>query len=178
MADPWAGSYMMETLTKELAEEARKIIDEVEDLGGMTQAIISGMPKMRIEEAAARRQAKIDSGAEVIVGVNKYRLESQEQNFDVLKIDNADVRRRQIERIEATKASRDEAKCQAALEALTLSAETGEGNLLALSVEAAKLRATVGEISIALEKVYGRHVAKDSIVRGAYSTESIEKTNE
>ena len=96
MADPWAGSYMMETLTRELAEEARKIIDEVEELGGMTQAIISGMPKMRIEEAAARRQAKIDSGAEVIVGVNKYRLENEEQNFDVLKIDNAEVRRRQI----------------------------------------------------------------------------------
>ena len=169
---------MMETLTHELADEAMKIIDEVEELGGMTQAIISGMPKMRIEESAARRQAKIDSGAEVQVGVNKYRLENQEQNFDVLKIDNADVRRKQIERINATKANRDEQKCQAALAALTESAETGEGNLLALSVEAAKLRATVGEISIALEKVYGRHVAKDSIVRGAYSKESIEKTNE
>ena len=168
----------METLTHELADEAKKIIDEVEELGGMTQAIISGMPKMRIEESAARRQAKIDSGAEVQVGVNKYRLENQEQNFDVLKIDNDDVRRKQIERINATKANRDEQKCQAALAALTESAETGEGNLLALSVEAAKLRATVGEISIALEKVYGRHVAKDSIVRGAYSKESIEKTNE
>ncbi len=94
VADPWAGSYMMETLTHELADEAQKIIDEVEELGGMTQAIISGMPKMRIEESAARRQAKIDSGAEVQVGVNKYRLENEEQNFDVLKIDNADVRRK------------------------------------------------------------------------------------
>ena len=99
MADPWAGSYMMEKLTQELADEARQIIDEVEDLGGMTQAIISGMPKMRIEESAARRQAKIDSGAEVIVGVNKYRLEKEEQNFDVLKIDNKDVRKKQIDRI-------------------------------------------------------------------------------
>ena len=108
MADPWAGSYMMETLTRELAAEARSIIDEVEDLGGMTQAIISGMPKMRIEESAARRQAKIDSGAEVIVGVNKYRLDNEEQNFEVLKIDNSEVRRKQIDRINATKASRDE----------------------------------------------------------------------
>ena len=99
MADPWAGSYMMEKLTQELADEARQIIDEVEDLGGMTQAIISGMPKMRIEESAARRQAKIDSGAEVIVGVNKYRLEKEEQNFDVLKIDNKNVRKKQIDRI-------------------------------------------------------------------------------
>ena len=99
MADPWAGSYMMEKLTQELADEARQIIDEVEDLGGMTQAIISGMPKMRIEESAARRQAKIDSGSEVIVGVNKYRLEKEEQNFDVLKIDNKDVRKKQIDRI-------------------------------------------------------------------------------
>ena len=178
VADPWAGSYMMETLTNELADEARQIINEVEDLGGMTQAIISGMPKMRIEESAARRQAKIDSGAEVIVGVNKYRLDSQEQNFDVLKIDNADVRRKQIDRINATKQARDEQKCKECLDAITLSAETGEGNLLALSVEAAKNRATVGEISYALEKVFGRHVAKDSIVRGAYSKESLEKTND
>ena len=162
----------------ELAEEARKIIDEVEDLGGMTQAIISGMPKMRIEESAARRQAKIDSGAETIVGVNKYRLEKEDQNFDVLKIDNKDVRKKQIDRIQATKAARDEAKCQACLEALTKAAETGQGNLLGLSVEAAAARATVGEISMALEKVYGRHVAKDSIVRGAYSKESVEKTND
>ena len=108
VADPWAGSYMMESLTHDLAKEARKIIDEVEEIGGMTQAVISGMPKMRIERAAARRQAKIDSGAEVIVGVNKYKLDNEEQNFDVLKIDNDDVRRKQIQRIESTKAGRDE----------------------------------------------------------------------
>ena len=102
---------MMESLTHDLAKEARKIIDEVEEIGGMTQAVISGMPKMRIERAAARRQAKIDSGAEVIVGVNKYKLENEEQNFDVLKIDNDDVRRKQIQRIESTKAGRDEQAC-------------------------------------------------------------------
>ena len=168
----------METLTNELVEEARKIIDEVEELGGMTQAIISGMPKSRIEESAARRQAKIDSGAEVIVGVNKYRLDTQEQNFDVLKIDNHEVRRGQIERINATKAARNEVKVQACLAAITDAAKNETGNLLALSVDAAKERATVGEISMALEVVYGRHVAKDSIVRGAYSKESLEKTNE
>ena len=168
----------METLTDELVQEARTIIEEVEELGGMTQAIVSGMPKMRIEEAAARRQAKIDSGKEVIVGVNKYRLDNQEQNFEVMKIDNDAVRESQIKRINSTKAARDEAKCQASLAAISVAAEKGEGNLLALSVEAAKQRATVGEISMALENVFGRHVAKDSIVRGAYSKESLEKTNE
>ena len=178
VADPWAGSYMMETLTKELADEAMEIINEVEEMGGMTQAIISGMPKMRIEESATRRQAKIDSGAETIVGVNKYRMEKEEQNFDVLKIDNDAVRAKQIERIQKTKAARDEKACQACLEALTAAAQSGKGNLLALSVEAAKQRATVGEISDALEKVYGRHVAKDAIVRGAYSKESMEKVGE
>ena len=111
VADPWAGSYMMETLTKELADEAMEIINEVEEMGGMTQAIISGMPKMRIEESATRRQAKIDSGAETIVGVNKYRMEKEEQNFDVLKIDNDAVRAKQIERIQKTKAARDEKAC-------------------------------------------------------------------
>lgn len=176
--DPWAGSYMMETLTNELAAEAREIIDEIEDLGGMTAAIISGMPKMRIEESAARRQAKLDSGAETQVGVNKYRLEEEEQNFEVLKIDNADVREKQIKRLQQIRSTRDSAACQAALDAITKSAETGEGNLLELAVTAAQLRATVGEISDAIEKVSGRHVAADSIVRGAYSKESIENTNE
>jgi len=178
VADPWAGSYMMETLTKELYEEALKIINEVEDLGGMTDAIVSGMPKMRIEESAARRQAKIDSGFETIVGVNKFRLKEEVQNFDVLKIDNTEVRRKQIERINKVKATRDSAACQKALDALTSAAMSGQGNLMELSVEAAKLRATVGEISMALEKVYGRHVAKDSIVRGAYAKESTEKSGD
>lgn len=178
VADPWAGSYMMETLTKELKEEARKIIDEIEELGGMTKAINTGLPKMRIEESAARRQAKIDSGAETIVGVNKYRLPTQDQNFDVLKIDNTEVRRKQIERINNIEKTRDEKACQNALLRLEEAARNGNGNLLGLSVEAAKLRATVGEISFALEKVYGRHVAKDQIVRGAYSKESLEKTGD
>ena len=119
VADPWAGSYMMETLTRELGEEALQIINQVEEMGGMTKAILTGMPKMRIEESAARRQAKIDSGFETIVGVNKYRLANQEQNFDVLKIDNSDVRRQQIDRIQSVKRTRDEKACQIALEDLT-----------------------------------------------------------
>lgn len=168
----------METLTKELYDEALKIINEVEQLGGMTDAIVGGMPKMRIEESAARRQAKIDSGFETIVGVNKFRLKEEVQNFDVLKIDNSEVRRKQIERINKVKASRDSAACQKALDALTSAAASGQGNLMELSVQAAKLRATVGEISLALEKVYGRHVANDSIVRGAYAKESTEKSGD
>lgn len=178
MADPWAGSYMMETLTKELSEEALKIINEVEEMGGMTKAILTGMPKMRIEESAARRQAKIDSGFETIVGVNKYRMATQEKNYDVLKIDNTEVRRKQIERLQSIKKTRDEQACYNALNALTEAAKSGKGNLLELSVNAAKVRATVGEISYALEKVYGRHQAKDQIVRGAYSKESLEKAGD
>jgi len=168
----------METLTNELSEEALKIINEIEEIGGMTKAISTGMPKMRIEESAARRQAKIDSGAETIVGVNKYRLETEVQNFDVLKLDNTETRKSQINRINKVKEIRDEKACQASLDALTEAARSGKGNLLGLSVEAAKLRATVGEISSALEKIYGRHVAKDQIVRGAYSKESLEKTGD
>ena len=160
-ADPWAGSYMMESLTNDLCDEAMKIINEIEEIGGMTKAINTGMPKMRIEESAAKRQAKIDSGAEVIVGTNKYRLEDEVNNFDVLKIDNTEVRKLQVDRINAARASRDEKACQAALAAIEEAARTGNGNLLGLSVEAAKLRATVGEISFAMEKVFGRHVAKD-----------------
>ena len=169
---------MMETLTQELADEARQIIDEIEELGGMTEAIISGMPKMRIEESAARRQAKLDSGAEVQVGVNKYKLEKEEQNFEVLKIDNVEVRAQQIARLEQIRGSRDTKAVNAALERITEAAKTGNENLLALAVEASKLRATVGEISYAIELVAGRHVAVDSIVRGAYSKESLENTNE
>ena len=130
------------------------------------------MPKMRIEESAARRQAKIDSSAETIVGVNKYRLEKEETNFDVLKIDNSKVRESQINRINSIRASRDKNAVETALNKLTESAKTGQGNLLELAVEAARLRATVGEISDALEKIYGRHVPKENIVRGAYSKEA------
>lgn len=119
VVDPWAGSYMMETLTRELAEEARKIIEEVEEMGGMTQAIVSGMPKMRIEESAARRQAKLDSGAEVQVGVNKYRIEGEEQNFEVLKIDNKEVREKQLVRLAKIRATRDQAAVDKVLDELT-----------------------------------------------------------
>lgn len=178
VVDPWGGSYMMETLTQELVTEARAIIEEIEELGGMTKAITTGMPKMRIEESAARRQAKLDSGAEVQVGVNKYRLEEEEQNFEVLKIDNKEVREKQIQRLNKLRQERNEQDVQQVLERITKAAETGSENLLALAVEAAKLRATVGEISFAIEKVAGRHVASDSIVRGAYSKESMENTNE
>lgn len=168
----------METLTQELADEALKIINEVEEMGGMTKAIVSGMPKLRIEESAARRQAKIDSGAEVIVGVNKYRLKQEESNFEVLRIDNSKVRQKQIERINSTKAKRDNKVVDACLQKLRDAAKTGKGNLLELSVEAAKQRATVGEISKALEDVYGRHVPKENIVRGAYSKEATTKSGE
>ena len=168
VADPWGGSYMMESLTNTLVDEALEIINEVEELGGMTKAIESGMPKYRIEESAARRQAKIDSGVETIVGVNKYRKE-KEDPIDVLKVDNDAVRIKQIERINSVKSSRDSAVCDKALAALTEAAKTGKGNLLELSVAAAKARATLGEISDALEVEYGRHVPKDSVVRGAYS---------
>lgn len=178
VADPWAGSYMMESLTQQLADEALAIIKEVEEMGGMTKAIVSGMPKLRIEESAARRQAKIDSGAEVIVGVNKYRLKQEESNFEVLRIDNTKVRQKQIERINKVKAERDSKAVEAVLRRLTEAARTGQENLLALSVEAAKARATVGEISKALEDVFGRHVPKENIVRGAYSKESLTKTGD
>eukprot|EP00344_Euplotes_crassus_P000777 CAMPEP_0196998314 /NCGR_PEP_ID=MMETSP1380-20130617/3735_1 /TAXON_ID=5936 /ORGANISM="Euplotes crassus, Strain CT5" /LENGTH=724 /DNA_ID=CAMNT_0042414845 /DNA_START=48 /DNA_END=2222 /DNA_ORIENTATION=+ len=177
VADPWAGSYMMENLTQTLADEALEIINEVEELGGMTKAIESGMPKYRIEESAARRQAKIDSGFETIVGVNKYRKD-KEDPIEVLKVDNASVRKQQLHRINQTKKDRDNSKVEETLAALTRAAETGEGNLLELSVEAAKARATLGEISYALEKIYGRHVPKDSIVRGAYQKVATEISGE
>jgi methylmalonyl-CoA mutase len=178
VADPWAGSYMMETLTQQLADEALKIINEVEEMGGMTKAIVSGMPKLRIEESAARRQAKIDSGAEVIVGVNKYRLAKEETNFEVLRIDNSKVRAKQIERINTVKATRDNKKVEEVLGKLRQAAKDGKENLLGLAVEAAKSRATVGEISKALEDVFGRHVPKENIVRGAYSKEATTKAGD
>ena len=162
---------MMETLTKDLHDAALEIIREVEEMGGMTKAVVSGMPKARIEEAAARRQARIDSGAETIIGVNKHRL-AKEAAYESLKVDNTEVRKKQIERIKATKAKRDNAKCQAALLNLTLAASSGKQNLLELAVIAAQERATLGEISLALESIFGRYTAQDSIVRGAYSSET------
>jgi methylmalonyl-CoA mutase len=168
--DPWGGSWYLESLTDALMHKAWDHIQEVESHGGMAAAIGAGLPKMRIEEAAARRQAHIDSGREIIVGVNKYRLE-KEDPIEILEVDNTEVRRQQVARLESLKAGRDNAAVEAALEALTRCAEKGEGNLLALSIEAAQYRATLGEISDALEKVVGRHQATVRTISGVYSAE-------
>jgi methylmalonyl-CoA mutase len=167
VVDPLAGSYYVESLTDELVKAAREIIDEVEELGGMTKAVETGLPKLRIEEAAAQRQARIDRGEEVIVGVNKYQLEV-EPEVDVLDIDNSAVRESQVARLEQMRSARDAQACEQALEALAKAAETGEGNLLALSVDAARARATVGEISDALESQWGRHKAQQRSISGVY----------
>nr|WP_263325802.1 methylmalonyl-CoA mutase [Neobacillus sp. Marseille-Q6967] len=167
--DPWAGSYYVEKLTDELVERAWKHIDEIENLGGMAKAIETGLPKMRIEEAAARRQAQIDSGKETIIGVNRYRLEKEEA-IDILDIDNTAVRLKQIEKLNELKASRDDAKVEETLLALTQAAETGGKNLLELAVQAARARATLGEISDAIEKVASRHKAIIRSISGVYST--------
>jgi methylmalonyl-CoA mutase len=167
--DPWAGSHYVESLTKQLMEKAWEHIEEIEELGGMTKAIETGLPKMRIEEAAARRQAMIDSGKESIIGVNKYRLD-KEDDIETLDIDNTAVRQKQIERIQKLKAERNEENVSKALEALTAAAETGEGNLLEKAVEAARARATLGEISDAVEKVSGRHKATIRSISGVYSS--------
>jgi methylmalonyl-CoA mutase len=169
VVDPLAGSYYVESLTNELAIEARKLIDEVEEMGGMTKAVEAGMPKMRIEEAAARRQARIDRGEETIVGVNKYQL-SEEPAVDILAIDNTAVREAQIRRIKEVRDNRVEADCGQALDALTRAAQEESGNLLALAVDAARARATVGEISAALETVYGRHRAVTHSISGVYGS--------
>merc|ERR1711871_777309 len=175
VADPWGGSYLMESLTNDLYDAALEIINEVEDMGGMAKAVDTGMPKFRIEESAARKQGRIDSGEDVIIGVNKHRLENEDQ-IDVLSIDNTAVRSSQIERLHSIRASRDEAAVQEALDALTASAALSEStsnglnenNLLGLAVNAARLRASLGEISYALEKVWGQHKPKTEVVTGAY----------
>ena len=167
--DPLAGSYYVESLTSELVDAAMVLINEVEEMGGMTKAVESGLPKLRIEEAAALRQAAIDRGEEVIVGVNKYQL-AKEPDVDVLDIDNTLVRESQIERLNEIRTSRDTGLWQASLTALTNSAETGEGNLLELAVSAARARATVGEISDALESVWGRHRAQTRSISGVYGS--------
>jgi methylmalonyl-CoA mutase len=167
VVDPLAGSYYVENLTSELAAAARALIDEVEEMGGMTRAVESGLPKLRIEESATRRQARVDRGEETIVGVNKYEHD-EDADIDILDIDNAAVRDAQIRRLEAVRSSRDQAQCNDALRALTEAAEKETGNLLALAVDAARARATVGEISDALEKVYGRHHAVTQAVTGVY----------
>jgi methylmalonyl-CoA mutase len=169
--DPWGGSYYLESLTAALAEKAWTLIEEVEKLGGMTRAIESGLPKMRIEEAAARRQARIDSGQETIVGVNKYAV-SDEKPIDVLIVNNAAVRENQLARLKKVKAERDAKEVEAALAALTSCAATGGGNLLELAVAAARKRATLGEISTALETVFGRYQAVHHTISGVYSSES------
>ncbi len=169
--DPWAGSYYVESLTNELVQKAWALIEEVEDLGGMAKAIETGIPKMRIEEAAARKQARIDSKQDTIVGVNKYRLD-KEDPLEILDIDNTAVRESQLKRLAKLKSERDEAAVKASLEKITKSAETGEGNLLELSVEAAQNRATLGEISDAIEKVSGRYKAVIRSINGVYSAES------
>ncbi|CUH85877.1 methylmalonyl-CoA mutase [Thalassovita mediterranea] len=166
VVDPLAGSYYVESLTEELIEKAWDLIQEVEAMGGMTKAVASGMPKLRIEESAAKRQAMIDRGEEVIVGVNKYRL-AEEDQIDILDVDNVAVRESQIARLNQIRATRDEAACTAALDALTKGAKEG-GNLLALAVEAARARATVGEISMAMEKEFGRHRAEVKTLAGVY----------
>ena len=170
VVDPWAGSYYVETLTNELAHRAWKHIQEVESLGGMAKAIETGIPKMRIEEAAARKQARIDSGTESIIGVNKYRLE-KEDPIETLEVDNTVVREAQIKRLQELRANRNNEEVQSILEAITECASTGKGNLLALSIEAAKKRATLGEISYAMEKVFGRYKAKINLITGVYSSQ-------
>ena len=169
--DPWAGSYYVETLTNEIAEKAWALIEEVEKLGGMAAAIETGVPKMRIEEASARTQARIDSGNQVIVGVNQYRLE-KEAPIDILEVDNTAVRIQQIERLKQLRANRNEVEVQAALAAITECAKTGTGNLLQLAIEAARLRASLGEISDACEAVAGRYKATIRTISGVYSSET------
>src|SRR5699024_3443937 len=177
--DPWAGSHYVEWLTHRLAERARAHIAEIEEAGGMAKAIGEGIPKLRIEEAAARTQARIDSGRQPLIGVNKYQVDEDEQ-IEVLKVENSQVRREQLDKLTRLRAERDEAKTQAALAELTRAAEATEragedglgNNLLALAIEAAKAMATRGEISDALEKVYGRHQAEIRTISGVYRDEA------
>ncbi len=171
MVDPWAGSYYVERLTHEIAHKAWKHIQEVEKLGGMAKAIETGLPKMRIEEASARKQARIDSGEDIIVGVNKYRLE-HEDPIDTLEVDNTAVRDAQLKRLQQLRANRNNEEVEQALDAITECAKTGKGNLLALSVDAARKRASLGEISMAMEKEFGRYKAKINLISGVYSSET------
>ena len=171
VVDPWAGSYYVESLTHELAHRAWAHIQEVESLGGMAKAIESGVPKMRIEEASARKQSRIDSNVDTIVGINKYRLD-HEDPIETLEVDNTAVRKAQIERLAKLRAERNNEDVQAALDALTECAKSGKGNLLELSIDAARKRASLGEISYALEKVYGRYKAKINLISNVYSTQT------
>ncbi len=170
MIDPWGGSFYVERLTHDLAAKSWGHIQEVEELGGMTRAIEAGLPKLRIEEAAARTQARIDAGVQAVIGVNKYRPRD-EQPIDVLRVDNAAVRQLQIDKLSRLKRERDPKILADALDSLTRNAEGGNGNLLALSIDAARAKATVGEISLALEKVFGRHQAEIKAISGVYKRE-------
>ncbi|WP_425482596.1 methylmalonyl-CoA mutase [Fulvivirga aurantia] len=176
VVDPWGGSYYVEQLTADLVDKAWTLIEEVEELGGMAKAIESGVPKMRIEEAAARKQARIDSGKDVIVGVNRYTID-EDPDFDIREVDNTKVRNEQITRLEKLRAERNEAETQEALDKISRCAETGEGNLLELSVDAARKRASLGEISDAMEKSFGRHKATIRSISGVYSKEASMDTN-
>ncbi|MBO7542173.1 MAG: methylmalonyl-CoA mutase [Bacteroidales bacterium] len=176
VVDPWAGSYYVETLTNEIAHRAWAHIQEIEKLGGMAKAIESGIPKMRIEEASARKQSRIDSNTDTIVGINKYRLD-HEDPIETLEVDNTAVREAQIKRLAKLRAERDNDAVQKCLDALTRCAETGEGNLLALSIDAARKRASLGEISYALEKVFGRYKANINLISGVYSTATKDNEN-
>ena len=168
--DPWGGSYMMESLTDKMYAEALKVIDEIEAMGGMASAIVQGIPKLKIEECAAKKQARIDSGKDVIVGVNNFKL-ANEEDINVLTIDNTRVRESQIRKLKAIRSTRDESVVRSVLDEITRSCQSGEDNLLELSVRAAQARATVGEITSAMELVYKRYVAKDNLVSGAYKAE-------
>ena len=170
IVDPWGGSYYVEKLTYELARKAWGHIEEIEALGGMTKAIEAGIPKLRIEEAAAKTQARIDAGLQSVIGVNKYQP-TDEAPIDVLKVDNSAVMHLQLDKLKRLKAERDPAALKEALDALTRAADRGNGNLLALAVDAARAKATVGEISMALEKVFGRHVASIKSITGVYKRE-------
>ncbi|MCC6182842.1 MAG: methylmalonyl-CoA mutase, partial [Bacteroidia bacterium] len=170
VVDPWAGSYYVETLTHEIAHKAWALIEEVEQLGGMAKAIETGIPKMRIEEAAARKQARIDSGKDIIVGVNEY-LTDEKTSIEILDVDNAKVRAQQIERLKQLKTERNSEDVKNALDALTHAAKTGKGNLLELAINAARVRCSLGEISYALEQVYGRYKANIRSIAGVYSKE-------
>ncbi|MEL7148348.1 MAG: methylmalonyl-CoA mutase family protein, partial [Bacteroidota bacterium] len=175
VVDPWGGSYYVEYLTDQLVRKAWKMIQEIEEMGGMAKAIEKGYPKLKIEEAAARKQARIDSGKEVIIGVNKYQIDD-ETELETLEVDNEKVRKQQLDSLEKIKKGRNDAEVQKVLDALTQCAQQGEGNLLALAVDAARARATLGEISMAMETVFGRHTASTRSVSGVYSAEI--RTNE
>ncbi|MGZ3901197.1 MAG: methylmalonyl-CoA mutase family protein, partial [Bacteroidia bacterium] len=170
VVDPWAGSYYIENLTNEIAHKAWTLIEEVEKLGGMAAAIETGIPKMRIEEAAARKQARIDSGKDIIVGVNAFKTDEKTE-IEILDVDNAKVRNQQLERLKKLKTERNNNDVEKALNALTEAAKTGKGNLLELSIQAARVRATLGEISYSLEKVFGRYKANIRSIAGVYSKE-------